>query len=88
MSIVAGIVIDCNDVQLENAFSEIREGCDPQSNVKDESDLHVRKQSSGIIMTEAGRQNDRKLEQNENAVCPISCSSDWNSNAGHSRDFE
>jgi hypothetical protein len=78
---VAGIVIDSNDVQSEKAFSEIRVSWDPESNVNEESDLHVRKQPSGIIVTDAGRQKDRNREQNESAVCPTSSSSDWNSNA-------
>jgi hypothetical protein len=47
--------------------------------------LDLRKQSTGIILTDAGTQNDRNVEQKEKALGRISRSSDWNSNARNSK---
>jgi hypothetical protein len=63
--------IDSNDEQSESAFVSIRLTFDPDSNAKDESDVHDLKELSPTNSTDAGRQIDFNDEKYENALAAM-----------------
>jgi hypothetical protein len=69
----AGIRIDCNDKQPENALASIRVNCEGDSNANLESDSQPEKQSGPIVSTVAGIQPECNDEHPENALGPICC---------------
>jgi hypothetical protein len=64
------------DEQLPNAASQISESCEPVSNVTAESDEQPRKHSFDRISTDAGVQIERRDEQSQNALRPITLKRD------------
>jgi hypothetical protein len=82
----AGRQIDFNDEQSETAFASIWVSFDPDSNVNEESDVHLWKQLSPRNSTDAGRQIDFNNEQSETAFTSIRVSFDPDSNVNDDSD--
>jgi hypothetical protein len=77
-----------SDKHSQSAYASIRVSFDPNSNVNDESELHMAKERFPRRSTDAGRQIDCNDEQPWSAYASIRASFDPDSNVNEESDLQ